>query len=38
MNLDASAFERHQVTFKMWQRIDGQLCITNGLCRITAVK
>lgn len=34
----AGAFERHQVAFKMSERIDGQLGLTDGFRRMTAVK
>jgi hypothetical protein len=34
----AGAFERHQVAFKVWERIDGQLGLTDGFRKLTAVK
>ncbi len=34
----AGAFENHQVAFKVWERIDGQLGITDAFVKLTAVK
>lgn len=34
----AGAFENHQVAFKTWERIDGQLGLTDGFRKLTAVK
>lgn len=34
----AGAFENHQVAFKTWERIDGQLGLTDAFRKLTAVK
>jgi HK97 family phage major capsid protein len=34
----AGAFETHQVAFKTWERIDGQLGLTDAFRKLTAVK
>lgn len=34
----AGAFENHQVAMKMWERLDGQLALTEGFAQLTAVK
>jgi HK97 family phage major capsid protein len=34
----AGAFENHQVAFKTWERIDGQLGLTDAFRKMTAVK
>ena len=34
----AGAFETHQVAFKMWERVDGQLGQTEAFHELTAVK
>jgi HK97 family phage major capsid protein len=34
----AGAFENHQVAFKIWERIDGQLGLTDAWRKLTAVK
>ncbi len=34
----AGAFEKHQVVVKVWERLDGQLGITDAFVKLTAVK
>lgn len=34
----AGAFENHQVAIKLWERIDGQLGVTDAFSKMTAVK